>query len=70
MITQIVEIITGAFTGLMTAVTGAIGTGFNALIYSDPSTKELSALAEFGFVFLGIGAAFGVVWLVVRLIRR
>lgn len=70
MLTQIIENITGAFSQLMTAMTGAIGSGFNALIYADPSTKELSALAEFSLVFLGLGLAVGLVWAVVRIIRR
>ncbi len=70
MLTQIIESITGAFSQLMTSMTGAISSGFNALIYANPETQELSALAEFSLVFLGLGLAVGLVWAVVRIIRQ
>ena len=69
------EIVTKIFTGFTETIRnfgGGIKDAFLQIIYEDPTASErtLSALAEFGFVMLGISLALGLVHMAVRLIRR
>lgn len=68
MLTQIIENIVGAFTDIMTSMTGAIGQGFEALVLT--SDGQLTPLASFGLVFIGLGLAVGLVWYVCGLIKK
>ena len=69
---DIVQQIFSGFTETITNFATGIKDAFMQMIYTDPAaeTKTLSALAEFGFVFLGISLAIGLVYGAVRLIRR
>lgn len=69
------DIVSKIFTGFAETISnfaGGIKDAFLQIIYTDPAaeTKTLSALAEFGFVMLGISLALGLVHMAVRLIRR
>ena len=67
-ITQIFQ----GFTDTITNLAQGIKDAFVNIIYVDPTaeTKVLSDLAQFGFLFLGISLAIGLVYGAVRLIRR
>lgn len=69
------EIVTQIFQGFTDTIRNlaqGIKDAFVNIIYVDPTaeTKVLSDLAQFGFLFLGISLAIGLVYGAVRLIRR
>lgn len=64
MVADIVEVLTGAFTSLGTAVANFVITAFNTLIYipADGATPgQLTGLATWGLVFGGISLVLGIV---------
>ena len=68
------DLISKMFSGCTDAITGlnsGIKTGFLNLIYVDPAatTKELSGIVEFAFIFGGVTLAIGIVWGTFRFIR-
>lgn len=69
---EIIETIVGSFTGIITGFTSGITEGFSQLIYTTTTEgdKVLSDFAKFGFVFIGLGMAVGIVYFIVKLIRR
>ena len=71
MLTEIISNITGSFSELMTNMISALSSGFDALVWTtnESGAKELSSLATYGLVFIGIGLAVGLVWFVTGLIK-
>ena len=69
---DIVQHIFSGFTDTISNFAQGIKDAFLQIVYTDPTAevKTLSALAEFGFIFLGISLAIGLVYGAVRLIRR
>ena len=69
---DIVNAIFSGFTETISNFASGIKDAFMQIIYVDPTaeTKVLSSLAQFGFLFLGISLAIGLVHMAVRLIRR
>lgn len=67
-ITSIME----SFSGVISGFTSGIRDAFTGLFYETNAAGEevMSGLAKFGFVMLGFGAAVGIVYFILRLIRR
>lgn len=68
-------LITDLFSGLtstITALTGGIKEAFLNILYVDPvaTEKVISPLAQFFFVFAGVGIGFTIVAMIVSVIRR
>lgn len=66
MVTQIIKAITDAFTGLLGGVGSGIVDTFETLFIKSGSgeTTELTTFATVALVFVGIGAAWGILrWL-------
>ena len=69
------ELITQLFSTLNTALLGmveALKEGFSNLLYVDPSvaTPEISPLALFGFIMVGLSMGIGLVYTVFKMIKR
>lgn len=64
---NIVTTITEAFTSWISGITGGISSAFESLMID---TNGLTALGTFFLTFFGIGVASGLVYLVLRIIRR
>ncbi len=69
------ELITQLFSTMQEAITGfitAFKDGFLNLIYVDPAAAnpEISPLALFGFIMIGLGLGITVVWTIINLVRR
>lgn len=69
------ELITQLFATLNTALLGmveALKDGFANLIYVDPTalTPEISPLALFGFIMVGLSMGIGLVYTVFKMIKR
>jgi hypothetical protein len=71
MLTKIIETFTGGFTQMISASIDAIKSGFASFLWEDPTADvlELSSVAEWSLVFVGIGAAIGIVKLVMHIVR-
>lgn len=69
---EIVTTIFSSVSGVITGMTDAIKTAASSLIWQDPSasSKVLSDVMQFGLVFLGIGVATSIGYMVFQLIRR
>lgn len=69
---DIISNIMSGFTDTISGFTGGIRDAFTGLIYETSAGGEqvLSNFAKFGFTLLGFGAAVGIVWFIVGLIRR
>ncbi|MBQ7226550.1 MAG: hypothetical protein IJX02_08145 [Clostridia bacterium] len=69
---EIISDIMSAFTETISGYTSGFSQAFTNLIYTSGADGErvLSDFAKFGFVFLGFGAAIGVIGLIVGIIRR
>lgn len=64
---NIVSTITGAFTDWIAGLTGGIASAFEALFIAQ---SGLSSLGTFLLTFFGIAVASGIVYLVLRMIRK
>ena len=64
---NIVSTITGAFSEWISGITGGIGDAFSALFIAE---SGLTPLGTFLLTFFGIGVASGLVYLVLRMIRK
>lgn len=69
------DLITQLFATMQEAITGfilAFKDGFAELLYIDPSvvTPEISPLALFSFIMIGLGLGLGVVTTIIGMIRR
>lgn len=69
------DLITQLFATMQAAITGfitAFKDGFGELLYVDPAavTPEISPLALFSFVMIGLGLGLGVVTTIIGMIRR
>lgn len=71
MISKIIEVFTGGFTEMISKSVEAIKNGFANFLWVDPNAEvlELSTLAEWSLVFLGIGASIGLVKLIMHIVR-
>jgi len=69
---EIVTTIFSSFVSVITNIATGIKSAFDTILWVDPAapTKELSDIAKFGFIFLGVSLAIGIVYAAVRLIRR
>ena len=69
---EIITSITSSFSEVITSFTGGIRDAFTGLFYETSASGEqvMSGIAKFGFVMLGFGAAVGLVYLLLRMIRR
>ncbi len=69
---SIVESIFTPFTEVITKLGDGIKLSVENLLWQDPTASEkvLSDFAQFGFVFLGIGLATGLLYFGLRLIRK
>ncbi len=70
--TDIIKNIFSGFSETIKGLAGGIKDAFLNILYVDPSASEkvLSDVAQFGFLFLGLSMAIGLVYGAVRLIRR
>ena len=70
--TDIIKNIFSGFSETIKGLAGGIKDAFLNILYVDPSASEkvLSDVAQFGFLFLGLSMAIGLVYVAVRLIRR
>ena len=68
---EIITSITSSFSEVIQAFTSGIRDAFTGLIYETSASGEqvLSDFAKFGFVMMGLGAAVGIVFFIVKLIR-
>ena len=69
---EIITTIMSGFSDTISGLTGGIRDAFTGLIYETSAGGEqvLSNFAKFGFILMGFGAAVGIVWFMVGLIRR
>ena len=66
-ITTIVE----GFQGIITGFTGGITSGVSSLLFEGTGeSRVLTDFAKFGFTFLGLGMAVGIVYFIVRMVRH
>lgn len=69
MIQQIIDTITGIFTGLLEAMGTGVVSLFDELL-RDSVSGELTAFAEFAFVIVGVSLAVGVFYTLLRVLKR
>lgn len=71
-ITSLLEALVAGITGIVTPMIEAIKTGFEEIVYVDPSatTKVVSTIGYFLFAMLGVSIGVGLVWLVISLFKR
>lgn len=69
---QIVSTIFDSVGGVITGIVDSIKDAATSLIWQDPTAevRELSDVMQFGLVFLGIGIATGIAYMVFRMIRK
>ena len=69
---DIITNIMSGFTDTIAGFTSGIRDAFTSLIYESSASGEqvLSNFSKFGFTLMGFGAAVGIVWFIVGLIRR
>lgn len=68
---NIVQTIVDALTSMLTGSVSAITEGFNTLFFvNGENGQELSTLGTFMLIFVGIGCAIGLVYVVLNLFRK
>ena len=67
-ITQVVDIVTGVFTGILGNMSTGVVDLFEGLLYA--ADGSLTAFAQFAFLIVGLGLATGIFYTLVRVIKR
>ena len=69
---DLIQNIFASFTSVISGLTGGIKSAFSHFIYEDPAaeTLQVSGIAQFIFIMLGVSMAIGLVYFIMRLVKK